>query len=50
MELFQRGVELKFTQSVLVNTHEEEPVYGIKIVEDDDEEVFPPICNVFRDN
>jgi len=50
MELFQRDVELKFTQSVLVNTHEEEPVYGIKIVEDDDEEVFPPVCYVHKNS
>ena len=50
MELFQRDMELRFSKSILVNTHEEEPVYGIKIIEDDDEEVFPPICKVQKNS
>ena len=46
MEMFVHNVELKFTKSTFINTNLNEPTYGMKILENDEDEVFPPVCYV----
>ena len=41
---FVQDKELKFTKCTLINTHSDEPKYGVKILDIDDDEVLPPLC------
>ena len=46
MDRFVHGVELKFTKSTLINTNQNEPVYGMLFFESNEDEIFPPVCYV----
>lgn len=50
MKMFVNGEEISFTKSILVNTNIDSPVWGYKIIENDDAEMLIPICYVLNKN
>ena len=41
---FVHDKKLKFTKAVLINTHSEDPKFGVTIMDYDGEELLPPLC------